>query len=448
MRRSLFLGEIIDFTCTVVVFTSAFLPILSGHLQYIQNCDNTRKTITVQIFDSVPSLYDVYAVGWRISCGKQAGTITGNGTRMNPYVFTVDISQGLARQTPKCGLQEIANNTYRLDIKSIRTCEKPTFDDPIHSVICIFTNVPPSKPPALTHRPLKVVANVSHICHSPGLIQFFYSQQVFQPFDIYAINGRRACSKCSGAGKGTGSQKDPYVLSINITDPTQFKACQGAQIKNKVYTVKILVQQAEFIIQNTDSVYNIECDFNQPGKGTIEVKSGISVAGNPPVKNATKESTRAVLSVVASDGVTPVRTVSIGDHIRLKLTVESNTFLTGLRVRQCDALPDWNSKTKLPILNDQGCPTSDWLVAPFHLAPGGDAHVAITGIFKAFKFSGFPSIFFRCNVELCHSRHDRRCSPLNCRRDMDRFRRSKIKPNNMASTRIAVQSGKAMNLRD
>lgn len=448
MMRSLFFflqGRLIDFASTVA-FVLAFLPIVSGHLQYIKRCDNIHKGLTVQVFDNAPSsLYDIYAIGWRMTCGSQAGTITGNGTKMNPYLLTIDLSRGLAWQTPKCGVQEVGNNTYRLGIKSIRTCERPTFDDPEYSITCILTNIPSSKPPALIHPPLKVVANVSHVCHYPDLIQFFYSQREFQPFDIYAINGRQACSKCSGAGTGTGSQKDPYVLSINITDPTQFNACQGEQVQSKVYNLKILVQQAEFIIQNTDTIYNIECDFNRPDKSSVEVKSGLSVAGKPPTKNATKESTRAILNVVASDGITPVRTVSIGDHVRLKLTVESNAYIAGLRVRQCDALPDWNAKTKLPVLNDQGCPTSDWLIPPFYQV-SEDANVAITGIFKAFKFSGFSTIYFRCNVEYCHNLHDKRCSQIHCRRDTDRSRRSKNKSEKMASTIVAIQNVEAMNL--
>ena len=57
------------------------------------------------MFDTEPTLYDIYAIGWRISCGKQAGTITGNGTGINPYLLTVDLSRGLAEQVPKCGVQ-------------------------------------------------------------------------------------------------------------------------------------------------------------------------------------------------------------------------------------------------------------------------------------------------------------------------------------------------------
>lgn len=57
------------------------------------------------------------------------------------------------------------------------------------------------------------------------------------------------------------------------------------------------------------------------------------------------------------------------------------------------------------------CPTSDWLIPPFYQV-SEVGNVAITGIFKAFKFSGFSTIYFRCNVEYCHNRHDKRCSQV------------------------------------
>eukprot|EP00106_Octopus_bimaculoides_P010871 XP_014778313.1 PREDICTED: uncharacterized protein LOC106874909 [Octopus bimaculoides] len=244
------------------------------------------------------------------------------------------------------------------------------------------------------------------------------------PFDIYAIEARKMCSKCSGSGRGRGSYDDPYILTVDFSDPRQWYGCQGTQLETNIYNLKILVQQAEFIVQNSDMLYNIVCDFNRSKFRSTNVTSGLTVGGEPPLNNATEENTKIILNVVAPNGSTPTDMVSIGDKIRLKMSLEKTGVIVGLQVRSCDALPDINSQIKIAILNENGCPTGQRFVPPFH-GINQDGSVAMTDVFEAFKFAGHSSIYFRCSVKFCYRHSESRCSGSHCTEsELSRRRRS------------------------
>ncbi|GAB1605587.1 Hypothetical predicted protein [Argonauta hians] len=214
---------------------------------------------------------------------------------------------------------------FELQVRSVKSCERPSLYDTLHTVVCQLDNVPLTPPLTSRRQPRQVVANASHVCRPPSTIEFHYSQQYFIPFDIYAMEGRKMCSKCSGSGQGRGSYDNPYILRVDVNDPTHWHGCQGTVLGNNVYNLKILVQQAEFIIQNSDILYNIVCDFNQNNIRPTSASSGLMVGGEPPMNNATEESTKITLSVVAPNGSTPVDMVSIGDKIRLRMSLQQTS---------------------------------------------------------------------------------------------------------------------------
>ncbi|XP_036356120.1 uncharacterized protein LOC118762005, partial [Octopus sinensis] len=264
----------------VVVFMLFRIQMMDSRLQFIEQCDDVNKIIGLSTFDDEGSpYYDVFGAEWRTVCGKQAGSVVGNGTRRNPYKIWVNIYKGPAFQEPQCGVKRIGINVFELSVKFIKTCERPSISDNLYRVVCQLNNVPKTHTINRIRPPNQVIANASHVCRPPSTLEFHYSQQFFMPFDIYAIEARKMCSKCSGSGRGRGSYDDPYILTVDFSDPRQWYGCQGTQLEANIYNLKILVQQAEFIVQNSDILYNIVCDFNRNKFRSTNVTSGLTVGG-------------------------------------------------------------------------------------------------------------------------------------------------------------------------
>lgn len=73
-------------------------------LTVFPRCKTSEQKMEVIYANPTTTPYDLFATSRRSTCGKRAGTTTGNGTYANPYVINVDLSNGLSSQSPDCGV--------------------------------------------------------------------------------------------------------------------------------------------------------------------------------------------------------------------------------------------------------------------------------------------------------------------------------------------------------
>lgn len=59
----------------------------------------------------------------------------------------------------------------------------------------------------------------SYTCRAPSTIVFTVSHAAATPpFDIYAVGKELTCSLSGGQGTGTGTEADPFILHIDVSD--------------------------------------------------------------------------------------------------------------------------------------------------------------------------------------------------------------------------------------
>ncbi|PVD30258.1 hypothetical protein C0Q70_09521 [Pomacea canaliculata] len=156
--------------------------------------------------------YDLFATSRRSTCGKRAGTTTGNGTYANPYVINVDLSNGLSSQSPDCGVVKTGADTYTISISVVFSCDGPDPNDKDYTFSCNLNLPTTTVSPSIIQS-----SSANYSCLAPGTILFTYEQTLNAPGDVYAAGKEATCSRSAGQGSGSGASGDPYMLQIDVS---------------------------------------------------------------------------------------------------------------------------------------------------------------------------------------------------------------------------------------
>ncbi|KAK7110900.1 uncharacterized protein [Littorina saxatilis] len=399
-----------DKTLTLLILFSTLTKISDAQAVTYSQCDKDNLSLTFFYSNPAKDPYDLFAISRRSTCGKRAGSITGNGTYAEPYVIAVDLSGGLTSQSPECGVVQIGQGRYRLTVRAIFSCEDVTPDDTDYTAECDLPLPDPPSNTAVTSR------LASYTCQAPSTIVFTYSQSsLVPPFDIYAADKEVTCSLSASQGTGTGADADPYVLQIDVSDTTN--DCGVTKTGTDTYSVVMYVQQLADLITSADVSYALTCNFTSLASQVIS-SATLPAQSNIPVGEADQNQPSASLYVVSSSQTTSsasdavLSSFAVGDSVRLAARLLAGPA-TGLRVRQCTASPGPDLTPQISVLNDKGCSTANSLVPPFiGQSPSGEE--ALTDSFEAFKFTGHATVYFQCVADFCYGVNDQTCQGSHC----------------------------------
>ncbi|XP_023243895.1 uncharacterized protein LOC111641874 [Centruroides sculpturatus] len=112
----------------------------------------------------------------------------------------------------------------------------------------------------------------------------------------------------------------------------------------------------------------------------------------------------------------------IGDRLTLVVSLPPQDEY-GMKVTNC-VVRDGLERAEQPLVNNEGCPVDEELMGAFHY-DGNLTRASVT--FPAHKFPYTPSVYYQCNVKLCHKKTGGcRQLPPNCDEDQvfGRSRRS------------------------
>ncbi|XP_059177474.1 uncharacterized protein LOC131956880 [Physella acuta] len=333
-----------DFIYCIILFL-CFIKINRSQDIAFFRCNNDTKTLQFVFYGQPDKFYDFYAENKGSTCGYRSGAFVGTGSFSDAFILTINLSQGLQAQSPDCGVTQSSDNTVSLVVVAQSSCAGPSSTDQRYVSSCRM--VIPSPAPNV------IKGNASYACIAPSTIQLTYfrpAPEQIPPADVYAIGNKTTCSKSIGTGYGQGLESSPYVMRIDAS--TSGTSCGVLNTGPSVYSVVVYVQQYPTVLTSEDSAYTLTCNFTAASMVIIGSQI-LSATVSPPPVSPPQRTTAASLSVVSGSSSSGLRTIVVGEQIRLVAQLLDSPAV-GLRIISCNASPGPGLLPVIQVLNSSG----------------------------------------------------------------------------------------------